>query len=83
MVSKLKQESALQLRAAEHQAERLRIEIISLRERLDEETASQSSLKGVLEREREERGGQGKVKNDCNPDCTDRNESLELASANF
>uniref|UniRef100_A0A670ZAC6 Rab GTPase-binding effector protein 2 n=1 Tax=Pseudonaja textilis TaxID=8673 RepID=A0A670ZAC6_PSETE len=55
MVSKLRQESALQLRAAEHQAERLRIEIISLRERLDEETASQSSLKGALEREQEER----------------------------
>ncbi|XP_013918964.1 PREDICTED: rab GTPase-binding effector protein 2 isoform X4 [Thamnophis sirtalis] len=55
MVSKLRQESALQLRAAEHQAERLRIEIISLREQLDEETASQSSLKGALEREREER----------------------------
>ncbi|XP_070586486.1 LOW QUALITY PROTEIN: rab GTPase-binding effector protein 2-like [Erythrolamprus reginae] len=55
MVSKLRQESALQLRAAEHQAERLRIEIISLREQLDEETASQSSLKGALEREQEER----------------------------
>ncbi|KAG8140402.1 hypothetical protein E2320_003069 [Naja naja] len=55
MVTKLRQESALQLRAAEHQAERLRIEIISLRERLDEETASQSSLKGALEKEQEER----------------------------
>ncbi|XP_015681050.1 rab GTPase-binding effector protein 2-like [Protobothrops mucrosquamatus] len=55
MVSKLRQESALQLRAAEHQAERLRIEIISLQERLDEEAASQSSLQGALEREREER----------------------------
>ncbi|XP_039191223.1 rab GTPase-binding effector protein 2 isoform X1 [Crotalus tigris] len=55
MVSKLRQESALQLRAAEHQAERLRIEIISLREQLDEEAASQSSLQGALEREREER----------------------------
>ncbi|KAM6452331.1 rab GTPase-binding effector protein 2 isoform 1-T1 [Liasis olivaceus] len=55
MVHKLKQESALQLRAAEHQAERLRIEIISLRERLDEEAASQSGLQGVLEREQEER----------------------------
>ncbi|KAK9395466.1 rab GTPase-binding effector protein 2-like [Crotalus adamanteus] len=55
MVSKLRQESALQLRAAEHQAERLQIEIISLRERLHEEAASQSSLQGALEREREER----------------------------
>ncbi|XP_063157173.1 rab GTPase-binding effector protein 2 [Candoia aspera] len=55
MVHKLRQESALQLRAAEHQAERLRIEIISLRERLDEEAASQSGLQGALEREQEER----------------------------
>ncbi|KAL7990050.1 hypothetical protein Chor_012716 [Crotalus horridus] len=81
MVSKLRQESALQLRAAEHQAEHLQIEIISLRERLNEEAASQSSLQGALEREREERGGQGKVKSDGDPDCTDRNESLELATS--
>ncbi|XP_058035789.1 rab GTPase-binding effector protein 2 isoform X2 [Ahaetulla prasina] len=64
MVSKLRQESALQLRAAEHQAERLRIEIISLREQLDEETASQSSLKGALEREREERASLNSIQSE-------------------
>ncbi|XP_028557842.2 rab GTPase-binding effector protein 2 isoform X1 [Podarcis muralis] len=55
LVCQLRQESASQLRAAEHQAERLRIEIVSLRERLDQETASRSGLQGVLEREQEER----------------------------
>ncbi|KAM3820840.1 rab GTPase-binding effector protein 2 isoform 1-T3 [Vipera latastei] len=64
MVSKLRQESALQLRAAEHQAERLRIEIISLRERLDEEAASQSSLQGALEREREERASLNSIQSE-------------------
>ncbi|XP_060548752.1 rab GTPase-binding effector protein 2 isoform X2 [Pantherophis guttatus] len=64
MVSKLRQESALQLRAAEHQAERLRIEIISLREQLDEQTASQSSLKGALEREREERASLNSIQSE-------------------
>uniref|UniRef100_A0A670KFC7 Rab GTPase-binding effector protein 2 n=1 Tax=Podarcis muralis TaxID=64176 RepID=A0A670KFC7_PODMU len=56
LVRQLRQESASQLRAAEHQAERLRIEIVSLRERLDQETASRSGLQGALEREQEERG---------------------------
>ncbi|XP_062993818.1 rab GTPase-binding effector protein 2 [Elgaria multicarinata webbii] len=55
LVHQLRQQSAAQLRAAEHQAERLRIEIVSLRERLDEEAASQSGLQGALEREQEER----------------------------
>ncbi|XP_061446185.1 rab GTPase-binding effector protein 2 [Rhineura floridana] len=55
LVHQLRQESASQLQAAEHQAERLRIEIVSLRERLDEEAASQSGLQGALEREQEER----------------------------
>ncbi|XP_042330509.1 rab GTPase-binding effector protein 2 [Sceloporus undulatus] len=55
LVHQLRQESASQLRAAEHQAERLRIEIVSLRERLDEEAASQSRLQGALEKEQEDR----------------------------
>ncbi|XP_062813287.1 rab GTPase-binding effector protein 2 [Anolis carolinensis] len=55
LVNKLRQGSASQLRAAEHQAERLRIEIVSLRERLDEEATSQSGLQEALEREQEER----------------------------
>ncbi|KAH0626560.1 hypothetical protein JD844_001618 [Phrynosoma platyrhinos] len=55
LVHQLRQDSASQLRAAEHQAERLRIEIVSLRERLDEEAASQSRLQGALEREQEDR----------------------------
>ncbi|XP_060137575.1 rab GTPase-binding effector protein 2 [Zootoca vivipara] len=61
LVRQLRQESASQLRAAEHQAERLRIEIVSLRERLDQETASRSGLQGALEREQEERGEGGEV----------------------
>lgn len=59
LVRQLRQEASSQFRASEHQAERLRIEIVSLRERLDEEMASQSGLQGALEREQEERGGQG------------------------
>ncbi|XP_020648543.3 rab GTPase-binding effector protein 2 isoform X1 [Pogona vitticeps] len=55
LVQHLRQESASQLRAAEHQAERLRIEIVSLREQLDEEAVSQAGLQGALEREQEER----------------------------
>ncbi|KAJ6654366.1 hypothetical protein lerEdw1_006959 [Lerista edwardsae] len=55
LVRRLRQEAASQSRAAEHQAERLRIEIVSLRERLDEEMASRSGLQGALEREQEER----------------------------
>ncbi|XP_066484504.1 rab GTPase-binding effector protein 2 [Tiliqua scincoides] len=55
LVHRLRQEAASQFRASEHQAERLRIEIVSLRERLDEEMASRSGLQGALEREQEER----------------------------
>ncbi|XP_015281302.1 PREDICTED: rab GTPase-binding effector protein 2 isoform X2 [Gekko japonicus] len=55
MVSQQRLEVESQLRSAEHQAERLRIEIVSLREKLDEEMAAKSGLQGELEREREEK----------------------------
>lgn len=56
MVCQLRLEAASQLRAAEHQAERLRIEIVSLREQLDQGAGSQLELQRTLEREQEERG---------------------------
>nr|XP_056720253.1 rab GTPase-binding effector protein 2 [Euleptes europaea] len=55
VVSQQRLESESQLRCAEHQAERLRIEIVSLRERLDQEIEARSGLQGELDREREER----------------------------
>uniref|UniRef100_A0ACB8EWK6 Uncharacterized protein n=1 Tax=Sphaerodactylus townsendi TaxID=933632 RepID=A0ACB8EWK6_9SAUR len=55
MVSQQKLEVESQLRSSEHQAERLRIEIVSLRERLDQEMAARSELQGKLDGEREER----------------------------
>ncbi|XP_054850737.1 rab GTPase-binding effector protein 2 [Eublepharis macularius] len=54
-VSQQRLEAESQLRFAEHQAERLRIEIMSLREQLDQEIAARLELQGVLEKEREEK----------------------------
>lgn len=60
MVSQQRSEVESQLRCAEHQAERLRIEIVSLREKLDQEIAARSGLQGELEKEREEKGRWGR-----------------------
>uniref|UniRef100_A0A8D0HJ55 Rab GTPase-binding effector protein 2 n=1 Tax=Sphenodon punctatus TaxID=8508 RepID=A0A8D0HJ55_SPHPU len=55
LAQRLRQDAESRLRAGEHQAERLRIEIVSLREQLSQEEAAHSSLQGAMEREREER----------------------------
>ncbi|XP_060112297.1 rab GTPase-binding effector protein 2 isoform X2 [Heteronotia binoei] len=55
MVSQQRLEAESQLRSAEHQAERLRIEIVSLREKLEQERAARSGLQGELQRELEEK----------------------------
>ncbi|XP_053120793.1 rab GTPase-binding effector protein 2 isoform X2 [Hemicordylus capensis] len=64
LVRQLRQEAASQLRAAEHQAERLRIEIVSLREQLDQEEVSRSELQGALEREQEERASLNSIQSE-------------------
>lgn len=51
-----KQEARARQQAQEHEAERLRIEIVTLREALDEETAARASLEGQLRVQREETG---------------------------
>ncbi|XP_029805769.1 rab GTPase-binding effector protein 2 isoform X2 [Suricata suricatta] len=48
------QEARAQQQAREHEAERLRIEIVTLREALEEETAARASLEGQLRVQREE-----------------------------
>lgn len=50
------QEARAQQQAREHEAERLRIEIVTLREALEEETAARASLEGQLRVQREETG---------------------------
>lgn len=50
------QEARARQQAQEHEAERLRIEIVTLREALDEETAARASLEGQLRVQREETG---------------------------
>lgn len=45
----LQEEAGTLRRASEHHSERLRIEIVTLRERLDEEEAARARLQGVLE----------------------------------
>ncbi|XP_029805770.1 rab GTPase-binding effector protein 2 isoform X3 [Suricata suricatta] len=47
-------EARAQQQAREHEAERLRIEIVTLREALEEETAARASLEGQLRVQREE-----------------------------
>ncbi|KAM6166765.1 rab GTPase-binding effector protein 2 [Erethizon dorsatum] len=48
------QEAHARQQAQEHEAERLRIEIVTLREALEEETAARASLEGQLRVQREE-----------------------------
>lgn len=54
LVLRMGQEARAQQRAREHEAERLRIEIVTLREALEEETAARASLEGQLRGQREE-----------------------------
>ncbi|XP_044869246.1 rab GTPase-binding effector protein 2-like [Mauremys mutica] len=49
LVRRLQEEAGTLRRASEHHGERLRIEIVTLRERLDEEEAARARLQGVLE----------------------------------
>ncbi|XP_066239281.1 rab GTPase-binding effector protein 2 [Saccopteryx leptura] len=54
LVRRTGQEARAQQQAREHEAERLRIEIVTLREALEEETAARASLEGQLRVQREE-----------------------------
>ncbi|XP_040319558.1 rab GTPase-binding effector protein 2 [Herpailurus yagouaroundi] len=54
LVHHTRQEARAQQQAREHEAERLRIEIVTLREALEEETAARASLEGQLRVQREE-----------------------------
>ncbi|XP_012614390.2 rab GTPase-binding effector protein 2 isoform X1 [Microcebus murinus] len=54
LVRHTRQEARARQQAQEHGAERLRIEIVTLREALEEETAARASLEGQLRVQREE-----------------------------
>ncbi|XP_076997523.1 rab GTPase-binding effector protein 2 isoform X1 [Tamandua tetradactyla] len=54
LVRRTWQEARARQQAWEHEAERLRIEIVTLRETLEEETAARASLEGQLRVQREE-----------------------------
>lgn len=54
LLHRTRQEARAQHQAREHEAERLRIEIVTLREALEEETAARASLEGQLRVQREE-----------------------------
>ncbi|KAM5228404.1 rab GTPase-binding effector protein 2 [Ctenodactylus gundi] len=54
LVQRTRQEARARQQAQEHEAERLRIEIVTLREALEEETAARASLEGQLRVQREE-----------------------------
>ncbi|XP_055154251.1 rab GTPase-binding effector protein 2 isoform X1 [Symphalangus syndactylus] len=54
LLHRTRQEARARLQAQEHGAERLRIEIVTLREALEEETAARASLEGQLRVQREE-----------------------------
>ncbi|XP_027627573.1 rab GTPase-binding effector protein 2 isoform X2 [Tupaia chinensis] len=54
LVRRTRQETRARRQAQEHEAERLRIEIVKLREALEEETAARASLEGQLRVQREE-----------------------------
>ncbi|EHB11841.1 Rab GTPase-binding effector protein 2 [Heterocephalus glaber] len=54
LVRHTRQEAHARQQAWEHEAERLRIEIVTLREALEEETAARASLEGQLRAQREE-----------------------------
>lgn len=56
LVHCMRQEAQAHEQAREHEAERLRIEIVTLREALEEETAARASLEGQLRVQREETG---------------------------
>lgn len=56
LLHRTRQEARARLQAREHEAERLRIEIVTLREALEEETAARASLEGQLRVQREETG---------------------------
>lgn len=56
LVRRTQQEARAHQQAREHEAERLRIEIVTLREALEEETAARASLEGQLRVQREETG---------------------------
>lgn len=56
LVRHTRQQARARQQAQEHEAERLRIEIVKLREALDEETAAKASLEGQLRVQREETG---------------------------
>uniref|UniRef100_A0A8C9DT26 Rab GTPase-binding effector protein 2 n=1 Tax=Prolemur simus TaxID=1328070 RepID=A0A8C9DT26_PROSS len=56
LVRRTRQEARARQQAQEHGAERLRIEIVKLREALEEETAARASLEGQLRVQREETG---------------------------
>ncbi|XP_008822187.1 rab GTPase-binding effector protein 2 isoform X2 [Nannospalax galili] len=54
LVQRTQQQAQARQQAQEHEAERLRIEIVKLREALEEETAARASLEGQLRVQREE-----------------------------
>lgn len=54
LVHRTRQEARAHQQAREHEAERLRIEIVTLREALEEETTARASLEGQLRGQREE-----------------------------
>uniref|UniRef100_A0A8C2YQD9 Rab GTPase-binding effector protein 2 n=1 Tax=Chinchilla lanigera TaxID=34839 RepID=A0A8C2YQD9_CHILA len=54
LLHRTQQEAHARQQAQEHEAERLRIEIVTLREALEEETAARASLEGQLRMQREE-----------------------------
>lgn len=56
LVRHTRQQAQARQQAQEHEAERLRIEIVKLREALDEEIAAKASLEGQLRVQREETG---------------------------
>lgn len=56
LVQRTRQEARAHQQAREHEAERLRIEIVTLREALDEAAAARASLEGQLRVQREETG---------------------------
>ncbi|XP_073915326.1 rab GTPase-binding effector protein 2 isoform X2 [Castor canadensis] len=54
LVRRTRQEARARQQTQEHEAERLRIEVVTLRDALEEETASRASLEGQLRMQREE-----------------------------
>lgn len=67
LVHHTRQEACARQQAQEHEAERLRIEIVTLREALEEETAARASLEGQLRVQREETGEGSREGTSCLP----------------